>query len=104
MNQSGRNNPNTVDQVVEQIISELTLEEKVRTANLRDDEFHVLELTLRKYIRQLLNQMDASVNKELMNDCLEMAGKSLNEADAATVILRELWKQLRETHRLRLIK
>jgi hypothetical protein len=38
-------------------------------------------------------------------DCQEKAdGELLDEADAATVILRELWNRLRETHRLRTVK
>ena len=48
--------------------------------------------------------MDVVVNKKLMKDCLEMSGESLNEIDAATVILKELWNRLQETHRLRVVK
>lgn len=39
-----------------------------------------------------------------MKDCLEKSGGSLNEVDAASVILKELWAKLRETHRLRVVK
>lgn len=95
---------NTVDEVVQDIISELPLESRVRTANLSEDEFRVLELTLGQYIRHRLDQMDADVNLELMKACLEKAGESLNEVDAATVILKELWDRLRATHRIRVLK
>ncbi len=104
MNQSDKLNPNTVDVVVDEIIAELTLEERVGTANLDESESRVLELTLGKFIRYRLHQMDAAVNKELMKDCLEKSGAPLNEVDAATVIIKELWKRLRETHRLRAVK
>ncbi len=60
----------------------------------------MLELTMGKLIRYKLDQLDAYVNKELMKDCLEKSGESLNEADAASVIIKELWKRLRETQRL----
>ena len=40
---------NTVDAVVDVIISELTLAERVGTADLDEDEFRVLELTLGKF-------------------------------------------------------
>jgi len=30
--------------------------------------------------------------------------ENLDEANAATVILKELWKRLRETHKLRVVK
>ena len=104
MNQSDKHNPNTVDAVVDVIIDELTLEERVGAGNLDKDEFRVLELTLGKYIRHRLDQFDVGINKEIVKDCLEKSGESLNEADAASVIIKELWNRLRETHRLRVVK
>jgi hypothetical protein len=104
MNQSDKNNPNTVDQVVNEIIEELTLEERVGAANLEENELRALKLMLGKYLRYRLDQLDVGVNKMLMKDCLEKSGESLNKAEAATVILRELWKRLRETHKLRVVK
>ena len=104
MNQSDKHNPNTVDAVVDEIIAELTLEEKVGTANLGEDEYRVVELTLGKLIRYKLDQMDVGVNKELMKDCLARSEESLDEVDAATVIIKELWEKLRKTHRLRVAK
>ena len=104
MNPSDNHNPNTVDAVVEEIIAELTLAERVGTADLDENEFRVLELIMGKLIRYKLDQMDVGVNQKLMKDCLEKSGESLNEVDAATVIIKELWNRLRETHRLRVAK
>ena len=104
MYQSDNHNPNTVDAVVDILISELTLAEMVGTADLGEDELQVLELTLGKYIRYRLDQLDVGVNKKLMKDCLSKSGESLDEVDAATVIIRELWNRLQETHRLRVVK
>ena len=104
MKQSDKNNPNTVDAVVDEIIADLTLAEKVGTADLGEDELRVLELTLGKYIRYRLDQLDVGVNTKLMKDCLSKSRESLDEVDAATVIIRELWNRLRETHRLRAVK
>ena len=95
---------NTVDKVVDEIITELTLAEKVSAADLEEKEFRVLELTLGKYIRCRLDQMDVAVNKRLMKDCLAKSGETLNEVDAATVIIKELWNRLRETNKLRAVK
>ena len=64
----------------------------------------MVELTLGKLIRFKLDQVDFGVNKELMKDGLTMSGEPLYEVDAAAVILRELWNQLRETHKLRVVK
>ena len=104
MNQSDKNIPKTVDAVVEVIIAEMTLAERVGTADLDENEFRVLKLTLEKLIQYKLDQLDVDVNKELMNDCLVMSRESLSEIDAATVIIKEIWKRLRETHKLRVIK
>ena len=104
MNQSNKHNPKTVDAVVDILISELTLAEMVATADLGEDELRVLELTLGKYIRYRLDQLDVGVNKKLMEDCLVKSGESLDEVDAATIIIKELWNRLQETHRLRIVK
>ena len=86
MNQSDKNILQTVDEVVDDIIEDLTLAEKVGTADLNEDEFRVLELTLGKYIQHKLDQVDIGVNKKLMEDCIERSEKSLDEIDAATVV------------------
>ena len=62
MNQSDKHKPNTVDAVIEEIIAELTLVERVGAADLKENEFRVIELTLGKYIRHRLDQMDVGVN------------------------------------------
>ena len=95
----------TVDAVVKEIISELPLEERVGTADLDADEFRILELTLGKLIQYKLDNMPVTVNQKLKEDCLAKSeNKNLDEVDAAGVILRELWKRLKETHRLRIVK
>ena len=104
MNQSDKNIPKTVDAVVEVIISEMTLAERVGTADLDENEFCVLKLTLGKFIQYKLDQLDVDVNKVLMKDCLSKSRETLNEVDAATVIIRELWNRLQETHKLRVVK
>ena len=105
MNQSNKHTPSPVETVVEDIIAELTLEESVGTANLGEDEFRVLELTLGKYLRHKLDQLDMDVNKALRDECIARSGKeSVDDADAANVILEEVWKRLRATHKLRIVK
>jgi hypothetical protein len=45
------------------------------------------------------------VNKKLLKDCIKQSGnETLDEAEAASYILKELWKRLRETHKLRVVK
>jgi hypothetical protein len=65
MNQPNNICPNTVDQIVDDIIADLTLEERVGTVDLDENEFRVVELTLGKLIRYKLDQLDVGVNEAL---------------------------------------
>jgi hypothetical protein len=105
MDNSDRHNPNTVDQIVNEIISELPLDDRVRTANLDEDGIIVLQLALGKYLRYLIDNQSEDVNKKLLKDCIKQSGnETLDEAEVATYILKELWNRLQETHRLRAVK
>ena len=93
---------NTVDGVVEDIIAEMPLDDRVRTANLDEDGLLVLQLGLGKYLRHLINNQSEDVNKKLLEDCIKHSGnETLDKAEAASYILKELWNRLQETHRLR---
>ena len=105
MNHSNKKSLDTVDAVVEDIIAEMSLNDRVRTANLDEDGLTVLQLALGKYLRYLLNNQSKDVNKKLLKDCIKKSGnKKLDEAEAARYILKELWKRLQETHKLRVVK
>ena len=54
MIQSAKQNLNTVDAVINDIIAEMPLDDGVRTANLDEDGLLVLQLGLSKYLRHLL--------------------------------------------------
>ena len=84
MNQSDKNIPKTVDAVVEVIIAEMTLDDRVRTANLDEDGLLVLQLGLGKYLRYLIDNQSEDVNEKLMKDCIKQSGnKTLDEAETA---------------------
>ena len=105
MNQSDKNRLNTVDQVIDDIISEMPLDDWVKTANLDEDGLLILQLGLGKYLRYLIDNQSKDVNKKLLKDCIKQSGnETLDEAEAASYILKELWDRLRETHRLRAVK
>jgi len=93
----------TVDEAVEQILAEFPFRDQVETANMTEQDLAIFQAVLAKYIGEKLDEW--SVSKELYEDCLNQADDGLlNEADASTVILRELWNRLPETHRLRIVK
>lgn len=89
MDRSNKDRPNTIDAAVDEIIAELPLDACVSTANLKEDELRVLELTLGKFIQHKLDQLGVGVNEALREDCIARPGEeSMDDADSATVILR----------------
>jgi hypothetical protein len=95
--------PKTVNEAVDQIIAEMPLSDKVAVAKFTEEQNLILKHTLGIYLRNQLRHK--AVNKELMEDCIAKSGiNDLDEVEAATVILRELWERLRDTHNLRIVK
>jgi hypothetical protein len=96
---------NTVDQIVNEIIDELPLDDKVRAANLDEDGLAVLQLGLGKNLWHLIDNQTEIVNEKLMADCIKQSGnEGLDEVEAASYILKEIWVRLRKTHKLRAVK
>lgn len=88
---SKKTTPNTVDAVVDEIIAEMPLDDRVRTANLDKDGLLVLQLALGKYLRYLIDNQSEDANKNLLEDCIKQSGnETLDEAEAASYILKEL--------------
>lgn len=105
MNEHNKNNLTLLDALIIDILNDLTLEERVSIADLDEDEFRVLELVQGKYIKYRLDQLSKQGNDELLKECRKRSGdKSLDDIGASVFILKELWKRLRETHRLRVVK
>ena len=95
--------PKTVDEAVDQIISDMTLEERVRMANFEKEELRVINYSLSVFIKNQLFMKD--INKELFESCLEVSeNKNLNESTAALVIIEKLWEKLRNIYKLRVVK
>jgi hypothetical protein len=96
-------NPQTVDEAVEQLIFGLPLKDKTSIANMTEDELNVLNLTLGQYIRNNLRLWDE--NSELMKSCRKVSENILLDPDQASgVIIKELWKKLQRTYKLRVVK
>jgi hypothetical protein len=72
----------TIAQIVDEILSEMPLEEKVSLANMKEKEVKVLQGVFDLYIRS----------------------KGDPEDEEYENIMNELWKRVLETHRLRLVK
>ena len=89
-----------VDEVVGAIIAQLPLDSRVKAANLSQIDIQALKLMMVGYIRNRLDQMHPAVKNELKRDCLERSEVSLDNLEPATVILRELLRRLKVTHKL----
>jgi len=94
--------PQTVDEVVSRLTSELKLKDKTLIAAMTQERLFDLVPSLGLYIR---NRYLYPRNEKLLEACRSLAmDKYLHWDQASLVIIRELWKELRETHRLRLVK
>ena len=95
--------PSTVDEAVDQIINAMPLKDRVTLSNLTYDELAGLQATLGMYIRKKLEVWQ--VNQSLLNSCRNKLGSAdLDEYSAASVIIDEIWRKLRESHPLRVVK
>jgi len=95
--------PKTVNEAVEQIISEMSLQDRVKLANLKREDMEPFGMTFRIFIRNRLFQKGA--NRDLIKSCIAVSGNDdLNEGDAAFVIIEKLWEKLKETHKLKIVK
>ena len=95
--------PKTVDEAVDQMITDMSLEERVRMASFDKEELRVINYSMSIFIRNQLFMKD--INKELFEACRTVSGnKNLNEGTAALVIIEGLWEKLRKTYRLRVVK
>jgi hypothetical protein len=95
--------PETVQEAIEILISNLALKEKTTIANMSEEELIKLNANLGRYIIDKFGLW--SGNEKLVESCLELADYPLhNEDDAAAIIVRELWLKLRQTHKLRIVR
>jgi len=95
--------PRTVKDAIDRLLAELPFKNKAHLAKLEAHELELLHPTLGEHI---VKEYGLRFKKgELIKDCRFMAkDKHLNANDAAVLIIKELWKKLRKTHALRVLK
>jgi hypothetical protein len=104
-NQSEKHQQSLLDALISDVVSEIPLEDIVRFANLAEDEVEVLKAVLARFLSYRIEKLDEPVNDELLEECRERSGdNSLDDAGVSSLILTELWKLLRDTHRVRVVK
>lgn len=99
----GQGLPQTVDQAVERLVSELRLKDRVMLASMSKTQLEAYYTTLGLYIRNHYGL--SSGNQALMASCRELSGNDhIREDQAATLIIVRLWETLTRTHTLRAVK
>ena len=95
--------PNSVDEAVNILISKLSLRERTHIAQMKEDELNRLHTPLGNYIRDYFRL--SLENRALMESCRSISGDNdIHDDNASSVIIHELWKKLKETHALRVVK
>ena len=96
--------PSTVDQVVELLYHDISLRDKVIMAQLSENELDSsVYLAMAKTIRKEFGLY--SGNTDLLNSCSSYLGREYDTyEDPAMVIMKELWKKVKKTHNLHLVK
>ena len=95
--------PKTADAAIDIIVNEMHLKDRTLMANLREEEVAPLQLTLGLYIKEKLDVW--SKDTLFFDSCVAAAEKeNLDKTNMPMVFIKMLWKKLRDTHRLRVVK
>jgi len=94
--------PRTVDEAVDFLISKLSLKDKSTVAKMSENDLNNIHFSLGLYIR---NRLLYPRNDKLLESCRQEAkDKYLHWDQAGRLILKHLWRRLQEIHKLRVIK
>lgn len=95
--------PQSVDDAVTRLKAALPLKDRALMANMQADELNHLKSGLGEYIKQKFGLY--LENEKLLESCATAGSLSKPLPDeACAVILKALWRDLRSTHKLRVIK
>jgi len=95
--------PRTVHDAIERLASKLTLRDKVTIANMAETEIGTLNPNLGEYIRNEFELWHDNIDL-LASCCFLVKRNDVHVDEASSIIIRELWKRLRETYKLRIVK
>jgi len=94
--------PKTVDEAVDFLISNLSLKDKSTIAKMSADDLNNLQFSLGLYIR---NRLFYPKNDKLLESCRQEAmDKYLHWDQAPRWIIKYLWKRLKESYKLRVVR
>ncbi len=94
--------PETVAEAVDRLISKMGLKDLNTVANMTEGDLINLHFTVGMWIRK---NFVYPRNNKLLQSCREVSeDKYLHWAQMHMVIIKELWKRLQETHKLRVVR
>jgi len=94
--------PETVDEAVDRLMSEMNLKDLTKLSKMTEGDLVTLHSTVGIWIR---NNFVYPRNDRLLQSCREVSKDNyLHFAQLHIVIIRELWKKLQETHKLKVVK
>ena len=95
--------PQTLEEAVSRIVSDLPLKDKVTLANMAEVELDALHSTLGSYICRKFGLWTG--NKALVESCRFVSGnKNLEIRAVPGIIIQGLWKHLKKSHKLRIVE
>ena len=93
----------SVSEAVDVLISVISLKDRTRIASMDEGDLIDLHFSLGAYVRNEFGLWFG--NKHLLEDCRRVSmDQYLHPDHAASFIIKELWKRLRKTHQLRVVK
>ncbi len=98
------NPPRSVEEVVDLLFIDLSLRERGILANLTEDKLESsIYLAIAKVIRKEFGLYNG--NTALLASCRSYMGNEYDlYEDPAMVIIKELWKKVKKSHHLRIVK
>lgn len=96
--------PRSVNEVVDILFEDLQLRDRVTMSKMSENELDsAVYLAMAKSIREEFGLYNG--NDHLISSCRSYLGRDYDDyEDPAMVIIKELWKKIRENHHLRLVK
>lgn len=97
------NRPENVQQAVEILVDRLSFKDQIKIANLSERELSSLRIPIGEFISNSFGLWYG--NPRLMTSCHFLSKNThLTPEEAADFIIRQLWLQLRNTHKIRVVK
>jgi hypothetical protein len=95
--------PRTIDEAVERLMYNFDLEDKVKIANMKLNDLMDLPTHEHEYFKNASDLL--SGNKDLLASCRSISKEHVyDEDDAIFVLMEALWKKLKQTYKLRIVK